>query len=115
MEITPQRVANTFLDMAQKEGIGITNLKIQKLVYIAYGVYAGVIGEPLFKDSIEAWQHGPVIRDLYFEAKVFKNNYFSDGFYFQSHEWDNSKAKLVTKNENEGVCLLYTSPSPRDS
>jgi len=43
----------------------ITNLKLQKLLYYAQGVYLAMKGEPLFSDPIEAWTHGPVVPDVY--------------------------------------------------
>ncbi|HEY3297296.1 MAG TPA: type II toxin-antitoxin system antitoxin SocA domain-containing protein [Armatimonadota bacterium] len=49
----------------------ISNLKIQKLVYYAQGVYLALFNEPLFPESIEAWTHGPVVPDLYHEYKGY--------------------------------------------
>lgn len=43
----------------------ITNLKLQKLLYYAQGCYLAINDKPLFKESIEAWTHGPVVRDVY--------------------------------------------------
>lgn len=44
---------------------GLTHLKLQKLLYYAQGVYLSLFGESLFNDAIEAWSHGPVIRQVY--------------------------------------------------
>ncbi|MGY0692600.1 Panacea domain-containing protein [Virgibacillus sp. FSP13] len=44
----------------------ITNLKLQKLLYYAQGHYLSENhGERLFKEPIEAWVHGPVVREVY--------------------------------------------------
>lgn len=44
----------------------LTHMKLQKLVYLAHGWYlANSDQEPLIVESIEAWDYGPVIRDLY--------------------------------------------------
>lgn len=46
----------------------ISNLKLQKLIYYAAGIMAAVrqdVSKPLFKDPIEAWQHGPVVPAQY--------------------------------------------------
>ena len=54
---------------------GITHLKLQKLLYNAQGVFLAIEGRPLFKEVIEAWQHGPVIREIYENYKENgKNN-----------------------------------------
>lgn len=70
---TPQHVANFFLDRAEEEHIPLTQLKLLKLVYIAYGWYLALTGNRLFDERIEAWQHGPVVKSLYHEFKHFKN------------------------------------------
>lgn len=43
----------------------LTNLKLQKLLYFAQGEYLAKTGSPLFKDPIEAWDLGPVVRTVY--------------------------------------------------
>lgn len=47
----------------------LTNLKLQKLLYYAQGVYLAINGKPLFNEDILAWEHGPVIREVYNEYK----------------------------------------------
>lgn len=44
---------------------GITHLKLQKLLYYAQGISLGMFQKPIFKENIEAWQHGPVVREVY--------------------------------------------------
>lgn len=50
----------------------LSQLKLQKLLYYCQGHYFAWAGEPLFDDEIEAWEHGPVVRDVYiaFNAHV---------------------------------------------
>ncbi len=43
----------------------LTNLKLQKLLYIIQVKYLEKYGKSLFTDPIEAWQFGPVVRDVY--------------------------------------------------
>ena len=43
----------------------ITLLKLQKLLYYCQGYSLGLFGEPLFEESIEAWEHGPVVVSVY--------------------------------------------------
>lgn len=74
MTYTPQDVANFFLDKGDEAGLPISAMKLQKLVYIAYGWYLALTGERLFDEDIEAWQHGPVIPSLYHEFKRFRGN-----------------------------------------
>lgn len=70
-------VANCFICRANADaefGDNITNLKLQKLVYYAQGFHLAWHGTPLFLDPIEAWAHGPVVRQLYFQYQAFGAN-----------------------------------------
>lgn len=53
----------------------LTNLKLQKLLYFAYGIHLYLFDERLFEDEIQAWDLGPVIPSIYYEFKDHgKNN-----------------------------------------
>lgn len=58
-------VANRFLELARARGQSLTPMQLLKLVYIAHGWTLGLTGQPLVDQKVEAWQYGPVIRDLY--------------------------------------------------
>lgn len=62
----PQEVANYFLylDAQDAAAEGISHLKMQKLLYYAYGFYYAVFREKLFAESLRAWKHGPVVYSL---------------------------------------------------
>lgn len=49
----------------------LTHLKLQKLLYFAQGIYLAINEKPLFKEKIYAWQHGPVVPEVYGEYKKF--------------------------------------------
>lgn len=52
----------------------ISPLKLIKLAYICHGYFLAIKEKPLFDDPVEAWQYGPVIRDIYFAVKHFKGS-----------------------------------------
>lgn len=58
-------VANRFLELARESGRTLTPMQLLKLVYIAHGWTLGLTARPLINQQVEAWQYGPVIRDLY--------------------------------------------------
>jgi uncharacterized phage-associated protein len=64
--------ANYFLALQDADaGDLISNLKLQKLLYYAQGLYLASTGQPLFEDSIQAWMHGPVVPTVYHSFKSF--------------------------------------------
>ncbi|MGG2014025.1 Panacea domain-containing protein [Bacillus sp. S10(2024)] len=50
----------------------ITPLKLQKLVYYSQGWHMAMNnGKPLFDDNLLAWEHGPVVSELYYDYKNY--------------------------------------------
>lgn len=68
---TPAAVANFFLRKSEEEGRSLTQLKLMKLAYLAFGWALAVLDRELFPDDFEAWDHGPVVPALYHEFKRF--------------------------------------------
>lgn len=67
-------IANEFIKLSQSandQEHEVTNMKLQKLVYIAHGYYLGVSGQPLIHNDIHAFEWGPVIPVLYKRLKSF--------------------------------------------
>jgi len=65
MPYDARAVANYFLDLARQEGRTLDPMGVQKLVYFAHGWHLALLGTPLVKQPVEAWDYGPVIADLY--------------------------------------------------
>lgn len=62
-------------------GWTITNLKLQKILYIAHMVYVGrTDGTVLIDEMFEAWDFGPVLPNLYHRVKIFGNSPIRDVF-----------------------------------
>lgn len=55
-----------------EEGDLLSNLKLQKLCYYVQGIAVAVREIPLFDEQIEAWQHGPVVPEIYHEYSKYK-------------------------------------------
>lgn len=80
---TAEEVANCLLHVAdeQENSVidpdsnkeikeGVTNLKLQKLLYFAQAAHLAVYDKPLIaKEEFEAWSLGPVIASLYHKYK----------------------------------------------
>ncbi|OHA90163.1 MAG: hypothetical protein A3A31_02945 [Candidatus Zambryskibacteria bacterium RIFCSPLOWO2_01_FULL_48_25] len=69
--LSAQQVAEYFIWKAQVDGKPITNKKLQKLIYYAQAWFVALKKEKLFDEKIEAWIHGPAVREIYLEYKRF--------------------------------------------
>jgi len=54
-----------------QEREGVTNLKLQKLLYFAQAYFLSKLNRPLFNDKIEAWEYGPVVPTIYREYREY--------------------------------------------
>lgn len=76
-----------------QENVGITNLKLQKLLYYASGIYFLYKKCNLIKEDFVAWKHGPVIKQIYYK-------YNSNGAKEIQH---NRKSKTEIDNETQEI------------
>ena len=64
-------VANAFLGFAEAASCSVSNMQLQKLVFLAHGYHLAFFERPLVKEHIRAWQWGPVIPQLYKKLQKF--------------------------------------------
>lgn len=64
-------IANAVLELAEAEGRSVTNLALNKIIYFLHVGYLLENGQPLVCAKIEAWDHGPVFREIYHQFKRF--------------------------------------------
>lgn len=69
---TADNVAKYLIYLASRELVGdnqeregITNLKLQKVLYFVQAYYLAKLNRPIFSDNIEAWEYGPVVPSIY--------------------------------------------------
>lgn len=65
MPYAPLAIANTFLAEHGAESGGISHMKLQKLVFYAYGWWLASHDEPLTTEAPQVWKFGPVFNSLY--------------------------------------------------
>lgn len=61
----PRAVANLLLDLADQDGLAISNLALQKLLYFAHAHFLIRHDKPLVTGGFEAWTYGPVHPAVY--------------------------------------------------
>lgn len=64
-------IAKYIISKCFKEGVPVTNLRLQKLLYFIQVESYKVYGKQLFNNDIAAWQFGPVVPDVYYKYSVY--------------------------------------------
>ncbi len=70
-------ISTYFLNKEPRDGL--SNLKLQKLLYYAQGLHLAIFGEALFDERVENWTHGPVVPSVYHQYKQYGNANISTG------------------------------------
>lgn len=74
MPYPAKTIANFFLEKARQEHLGLTPMKLAKLIYVAHGWSLALNDVPLIDEAVQAWKFGPVIESVYHEFKHFGND-----------------------------------------
>ena len=64
-------VCRHIINYSNEKGYEISNLKLQKLLYVVQGFFLVDKGEKCFEEMIEAWDFGPVVPKAYREYKIY--------------------------------------------
>ena len=64
--------------VAGRSGWTLSNLALQKILYIAHMLHLGIYGRPLVKGDFQAWDLGPVHPTLYHHVKHFGAGYVTN-------------------------------------
>lgn len=64
-------IANLVLETAEAEHQAVSNLRINKVIYFLHVSFLREFKRPLVSAKIEAWDHGPVFREVYHQFKRF--------------------------------------------
>ena len=73
-----KELANWILDFAESRGEKLTNMALNKLIFFAYEYALVTKGRKLTSAKIEAWDHGPVFREVYSAFKKFGADEITD-------------------------------------
>lgn len=60
--------------MCEHSKWGLSNLQLQKILYIAQLYWVGLERGSLINDTFQAWNYGPVLPSVFHEVKIFGSN-----------------------------------------
>src|SRR3989344_4790521 len=83
-----------FISKNKKENLGLSNKKLQKLLYYAQAWSLVLKDNKIFDDKIEAWVHGPAIPLVYATFKDF-------GFKDIDIKFDEKEFEAISKDDKE--------------
>ena len=86
-------------DFEDEDTDDISNMKSQKLLFYAQSAFLAIKGKPLFNNKILAWQHGPVIKEVYEKYKDKGNQGII--------EYDENNLKDISKEDNDLLIDVY--------
>lgn len=96
-------VASYFLCRLDREaGDTISTLKLQKLIYYAQAWSLVFRNQPLFYQDIEAWVHGPVVREVWNEYQDYKYRDIPEPVGFSDIEFEEDEIEVL-----EEVWMVY--------
>ena len=81
--------------MCERSDWALTNLQLQKMLYLAQMFYLGQRGERLLNGSFEAWDYGPVLPLVYSQVKTFGSGPIRNVFYGVSDVQDLNRADML--------------------
>lgn len=89
--------------VAKRSGWTLSNLELQKIVYLAHMFHLGRTGDPLVHGLFEAWDYGPVHPDLYHRVKVFGADPVGDIFYDAAEPAEGSPEREILDEAYDGL------------
>lgn len=91
--------------ICEKGGWKVTNLQLQKILYLAQMIYMGRSGgERLVDTGFEAWDYGPVSPEVYHKVRMFGARSIEDVF-FHARPFSDEDPRRETLEEACNVLL----------
>lgn len=112
--INAKDVAEFFITkgIQDEEEAGISNLKLQKLLYYAKGFHQAIFDKALFSEKLWAWTHGPVVTGMYHEYKSYGSGSITELQFDPSSKFDEEQLELL--NEIWSVFRQFSAWKLRD-
>jgi len=105
--------------LCEMSGWDLSNLKLQKILYIAHMLYLGRHGQPLIDKNFEAWEYGPVVPAVYQRLRGFGSEPVGNVFHWEpelskdTEEYKALKQAFDTTKEFSAGQLVSITHSPK--
>jgi uncharacterized phage-associated protein len=93
--IGPIKPVSAARRMCERSGWSLSNLKLQKLLYLAHMIYMGNNNARLIDGTFEAWDYGPVLPEVYNEARPYGSGSIKSGFWQAIPTMDAGRANYL--------------------
>ena len=99
-------VCRYIINYSNREDYGVSNLKLQKLLYViqVYLLMNGYENEPCFGERIEAWDFGPVVPVAYHEYKQYGSTDIPPVESYIDFDVDNPWSASMTEYDEDCIC-----------
>jgi len=100
MTVSALSAARTLCEL---RGWQVSNLELQKILYLAHMFFLGEQGEPLVHEDFQAWEYGPVIPEVYQHAKGFGSGPVRNVFHWVPPVPEGSREYVALSEAAEGT------------
>lgn len=98
-------LANWILDLSDRLSFPITNMALNKLVFFSIEKILVEKGALLTDAKIEAWEHGPVIRELYHNFKAYGEKPIKTRAEFYSVDTGKTEISSTSLTKDDAILL----------
>ena len=64
-------IARYIIERCREKNRTVSNLKLQKILYFVQAEFLVTKNQPCFGETIEAWDFGPVVPEVYYEYRMY--------------------------------------------
>lgn len=89
----------------QRQNKGISNLKMQKILYYIQAGFLVETKDVCFDDEIICWRHGPAIRSVYNTFRKFISSDIPNQSHYVAVVFENGKFKIKDVEFDENIIL----------
>lgn len=83
--------------LCEESGWRLSNLQLQKILYLADMNFVGQTGERLVDEDFQAWDYGPVVESVYHHCKAFGKKPVPDVFWGAKDISETQEAKMLVR------------------